>query len=186
MKTIGALAIQGDFKEHMALLHSMGVGCIEVRSISDMQKCSALIIPGGESTTISKLLSDSGLGKEIKSRAKKGMPVYGTCAGAIVIAKKVAGEKRFSPLGLIDIEVERNAYGRQADSFESEIDFAGGKIRGVFIRAPLITKIGKGVEALATLNGRPVLVRQGKIIAGTFHPELAGERAVHELLLGLL
>ncbi len=206
-KAVGVLALQGDFREHVLLLHSMGAGATEVRNRADLERCSALIIPGGESTTMSKLMHGSGLDVEITKRVKNGMPLYGTCAGAIVIARKVAGEKRFRPLGLIDIEVARNAYGRQVDSFESEVevkamhrgrgagrrgDIAVGagpagqvKIKGVFIRAPVIKKAGRGVEVLATLDKRPVLVRQGNVIAGTFHPEIAGETAVHKLLVGI-
>ncbi len=190
--TIGVLALQGDFEEHMHLLHSIGAGAAEIRSRPDLSKCAALIIPGGESTTISRLMLGTGLDKEIKSRVRKGMPVYGTCAGAILVAKKVLGEKRFRPLGLIGIEVERNAYGRQVDSFEANVEMKNvnrddpRKIRGVFIRAPVFRRIDKSVEVLASFGGRPVLVRQGNVIAGTFHPEIAGEKAVHELLLRLI
>src|SRR3989338_3010003 len=122
---VGVLALQGDFKEHLDLLRSMKAEAREVRTISDLRECSALIIPGGESTTISNLLDSSGLGAEIKKRAGKGMPIYGTCAGAIIIARKVLREKMFRPLNLIDIEVERNAFGRQVDSFEAEIEVKG-------------------------------------------------------------
>lgn len=186
-KTVGVLALQGDFLEHERILSTLHANSVQVRNKEDLVQCSALIIPGGESTTISHLLSTTGLDSEIKKRVSVGMPLYGTCAGAILIAKKVVGEKRFRPLGLIDIEVERNAYGRQVDSFEAELDTKfGKKIHGIFIRSPVIKKIASRVEVLAALGKRPVLVKQGKIIAGTFHPELAGETAVHKMFLGLV
>tara|TARA_Y100000310_G_C20703935_1_gene832874 strand:+ start:11014 stop:11571 length:558 start_codon:yes stop_codon:yes gene_type:complete len=183
---IGVLALQGDFFEHIQILKSMKIKSIEVRNKSDLEKCSALIIPGGESTTIGKLLKISGLDKEIKKRAKKGMPIYGTCAGAIVLAKKVLNEKEFSPLGLIDVEIKRNAYGRQVDSFEAEINIKGvGRLNGVFIRAPVISKVGKA-EILAKFDGKPVLVKQGNILIGTFHPETEKETVLHDLLIQMI
>ncbi len=180
---VGVLAIQGDFAEHQRSIESLGLEAFQVRVKADLQKCSALIIPGGESTTIAKLISDNGLASAIISFAKKGNPVYGTCAGAIVIAKKVLGEKRFRPLNLIGIEVARNAYGRQVDSFEAEIEVKGaGKMNVVFIRAPIITKIGKGVEVLASFEGKPVLVRHKNVLVGTFHTELGANTGLHSLL----
>lgn len=187
MARIGVLAMQGDFKEHLDVLHSLDANAIEVRSREDFAKCDALIIPGGESTVISKLISDLGIDTEIKKRAKRGMPLYGTCAGAIVCAKKITGEKRFRPLGLIDIEVARNAYGRQQDSFEAGLEIKGvGKIKAAFIRAPVFSKTGKKVEVLASFGGKPVLVRQKNVIAGAFHPEIEGEHAIHKLFLRML
>ena len=184
---VGVLALQGDFREHLELLRSMKAEAREVRSVQDLRECSALIIPGGESTTISNLLDSSGLGAEIKKRAGKGMPIYGTCAGAIIIARKVLREKMFKPLNLIDIEVERNAFGRQVDSFEAEIEVKGlGKLNGVFIRAPVIKKAGKKAEVLASFNGKPVLVRQGNILAGTFHPEAEHNTKIHEFFLEMI
>jgi len=184
---IGVLALQGDFLEHIQILDSMKVKAIEVRSKKDLDKCSALIIPGGESTAIGKLLVTSGLDKEIKKRVAKGMPLYGTCAGAIVAAKKVLKEKEFKPLKLIDVEIKRNAYGRQVDSFEAEVEVKGiGKLNGVFIRAPVISKVGKKVEVLAEFEGKPVLVKQGKVLVGTFHPETERETALHKLLIQML
>jgi len=181
---IGVLALQGDFREHIQILKLMKIKSIEVRSKKDLDNCSALIIPGGESTTIGKLLSISGLDKEIKKRVKKGMPVYGTCAGAIVLAKKILNEKEFSPLGLIDVEIKRNAYGRQVDSFEAEIEIKGiGKLNGVFIRAPKIVKKGKKVEVLAKFEGKPVLVKQGNILIGTFHPETEENSEIHQIFV---
>ena len=187
MNAIGVLALQGDFAEHILLLNEHKIHSLEVRSLEDLKKCSALIIPGGESTTMSYLMETSGLGKEIKRRVRAGMPFYGTCAGAIVAAKKVLGEKRFEPLGLIDIEIKRNDYGRQVDSFEAELEVKGaGKVNGVFIRSPIIKKIGKGVEVLASFEGKPVLVRQKNILVGTFHPETEKDFFAHKILLGML
>ncbi len=181
------LGLHGDFREHLALLKEHGVPCIEVRSAADLARCSALIVPGGESTAIARLLESSGLGREIRKRVAGGMPFYGTCAGAIIAAKKVVGEKRFEPMKLIDIEVERNFYGRQADSFEAEVLVKGiGTVNGVFIRAPVIKRTGKGVEVLGTLEGKPVLVRQGNVIAGTFHPETEKNFFAHRMLLEML
>ncbi|VVB99513.1 Pyridoxal 5'-phosphate synthase subunit PdxT [uncultured archaeon] len=186
MVLVGVLALQGDFREHLALLKEKFIPAIEVRSIADLQKCTCLIIPGGESTTIAKLLETSGLAKEIKKRVSKGMPFYGTCAGAILAAKKVAGEKRFRPLGLIDIEIGRNAYGRQVDSFETGLDVKGhGRLNGIFIRAPVIRKIGKEVEVLAEFEGHPVLVCEGNVLVGTFHPETEKNFFMHKMLLGM-
>ncbi|HLC92722.1 MAG TPA: pyridoxal 5'-phosphate synthase glutaminase subunit PdxT [archaeon] len=186
-KTIGVLGLQGDFSEHIAALHHIGAHALEVRSKADLDQCSALIIPGGESTTISILLQKSGLDSEIKKRVAKGMPFYGTCAGAIVAAKKVIGEGRFTPLGLIDIAVKRNDFGRQVDSFEAKVDVKGhGEVNGVFIRAPRIIKIGKKVEVLAKSGKEPVLVRQGNVLAGTFHPETEGDFFAHRMLLKMI
>ncbi|MEM4262000.1 MAG: pyridoxal 5'-phosphate synthase glutaminase subunit PdxT [Candidatus Diapherotrites archaeon] len=180
---VGVLALQGDFLEHCLLLSSLNVGFVEVRRASELDKCNALIIPGGESTVISKLLLETGLDQEIKKRVKKGLPLLGTCAGAIISAKRVRSEDRFSPLGLIDIEIERNSYGRQIDSFETELSVQGKKIRGIFIRAPVIRKVGAKVKVLASFDNTPVLVKEKNVIVSTFHPELVGEKFVHELLL---
>ncbi|HIH09118.1 MAG TPA: pyridoxal 5'-phosphate synthase glutaminase subunit PdxT [Candidatus Diapherotrites archaeon] len=184
MKPIGVLALQGDFFEHIRLLTEHDVPAIEVRSRGDLAKCSALIIPGGESTTMAHLMQTAGLEGGIKKRVAEGMPFYGTCAGAILAAKKVIGEKRYRPLGLIDICVERNAYGRQADSFEAALEVKGeGKMNGVFIRSPVIKKAGKKVEVLSSLSGKPVLVRSGNVLCGTFHPETESQFLCHKLLL---
>jgi len=183
---VGVLALQGDFVEHIQILKLMKIDFVEVRNKNDLEKCSALIIPGGESTVIAKFLSTTGLDKEIKKRVKSGMPIYGTCAGAIILAKKVVGEKKFEPLGLIDVEIKRNAYGRQIDSFEAEMSIENKKINGVFIRAPIISKIGKKVEVLIKLDKKPVLVKQGNILIGTFHPESEGITIIHRLFLDLI
>lgn len=169
--TIGVLALQGDFAEHLAALRKLKIPYIEVRTIADIKKTTGLIMPGGESTTIGKLLVSTGLDGWLKTHAKKGYAVYGTCAGAILLSK----------LGLINIQVKRNAYGRQLDSFDEPIQSKQfPKLRGVFIRAPIFTAIGKNVTVLATHNKQPVLVQQGKILAGSFHPELTDNLAVHQ------
>jgi len=186
MVVVGVLALQGDFAEHIKVLELMKINALEVKTKFDLDKCSALIIPGGESTTIGKLLTISELGKEIKKRVSNGMPFYGTCAGAIVAAKKVINEKEFTPLGLIDVVIERNAYGRQTESFEAEVHIKNEKINGVFIRAPVIKKIGKKVEILAKFEKNPVLVKQGRVIIGSFHPETEGKTIVHKLLISLI
>lgn len=175
-RTIGVLALQGDFAEHITALRKLKITCAEVRNVDDIKKTNGLIIPGGESTTIGKLLVSTGLDLWLKTRAKKGYAIYGTCAGAILLAK----------LKLIDIDVKRNAYGRQLDSFDEPIEVKTRLIaslheplRGVFIRAPKITRLGKNVQMLASHRGDAVLVQQGNILAGTFHPELTDNLAVH-------
>ena len=184
---VGVLALQGDFREHASILRFIGVEAMEVRSTEELRKCSALVIPGGESTTISTLLESTGLGEEIRKRVFSGMPVYGTCAGAIVLAKSVLRETRFKSLGLIDIDVERNAFGRQVDSFECNLEVKGvGSMNAVFIRSPRIMRAGPGVEVLASLGNEPVLVKQGNVIAGTFHPETARNSEIHGLFVKLI
>ncbi len=198
MSVVGVLAFQGDFQEHIAVLHSMHVPAIEVRSLADLSKVGALIIPGGESTVMSKFLEETEVGEEIIRRVRKGVEgkeskeswirplfVYGTCAGAILLSKKVTGKNAPRPLGLIDITIDRNAYGTQIDSFETEIRVTGirEKIPVSFIRAPKITRIGKGVEVLAEYKGSPILVRQGRVLAGTFHPEVREDVRVHCMFL---
>lgn len=174
--TIGVLALQGDFAEHLAVLRKLHIPCAEVRTIADIKKTAGLIMPGGESTTMSNLLHSSGLDVWLKTQVKKGYAVYGTCAGAILLAK----------LKLIDITVQRNAYGRQLDSFEEPIQSkAFPKLRGVFIRAPIITRVGKNVQILASHESRPVLVQSGNILAGTFHPELTDNVTVHRYFAAL-
>ncbi len=186
LMVIGVLAFQGDFSEHIAVLHSLHVPAIEVRSLSDLSKVGALIIPGGESTVIAKFLEETGVGKETTKRVKaETLSVYGTCAGAIVLSKKVTGKNSPRSLGLIDITIDRNAYGTQLDSFEADIRVKGiqGKIPVSFIRAPKITRVGKSVEVLAEHEGIPVLVRQGRVLTGTFHPEVRLAVRIHRLFL---
>jgi 5'-phosphate synthase pdxT subunit len=180
----GVLALQGDFREHAKAFAEAGATPIEVRTPDDLSKVDCLAIPGGESTTISKLARSAGLVEPIVKRASEGMPVLGTCAGMIVMAKRVEGLEPL--LDLVDITVRRNAYGRQVDSFETDLDVEGvdHPVRGVFIRAPVVEEVGEGVLVLAEHEGRPVVLEQGNLIVASFHPELVGETRLHEYLLG--
>ena len=178
---IGVLALQGDFREHIRAVSSAGHESIAVRRPEELNEVEALILPGGESTTIALLASSYQLMEPIKERIAQGMPIYGSCAGMILLADRVIdgveGQKTF---GGIDMTVRRNAFGRQVDSFEGEIEFAGKSLNGVFIRAPWVEEVGSGVEVLAISNGHPVAVRQGKLLATSFHPELTGDLTVHQ------
>lgn len=181
---IGVLALQGDFKEHCVAVTKAGAMAKEVRTIADAEQTQGMILPGGESTTIGKLLESTKLNGWIKRKAKQGYPVYGTCAGCILISKTVDSEYS---LQLIDISVQRNAYGRQLDSFETELQsIVFPKLLGVFIRAPRILNVGRGVTILAHHINEPVLVQQDNILAGTFHPELSHSLAVHTYFVTLV
>ncbi len=175
---IGVLALQGDFAEHIAVLESCGYRHFTVRSCMDLEQADALIIPGGESTTMLKLIDRYELRDAMVKRMESGMPVFGTCAGAIVLADRVSDGER--TLGVWDMQVERNAYGRQAESFEADIEVPGldEPVRGIFIRAPIITD-AVGTTVMATYRDQPVLVRKDNLLAATFHPELAGETRIH-------
>jgi 5'-phosphate synthase pdxT subunit len=178
----GVLALQGDFREHAAMFAEGGATPVLVRTPEELATVDCLAIPGGESTTISKLARRFELVEPIRARASEGMPVFGTCAGMIVMATEVDGGEPL--LSLIDIGVVRNAYGRQVDSFESDVEVAGvGPVRGVFIRAPQVARVGEGVEVLAVHAGVPVLVRQGNLLAAAFHPEVAGDPRLHRSVL---
>ncbi len=187
---VGALALQGDFREHLAMLASLGVQGVEVRTPEELAAVDALIIPGGESTTIGKLADLYGLIDPIRRRVAEGMPILGTCAGMIFLASGTTGPDQ-PQLAVLDVVVERNAFGRQVESFEADLAIAGRDepVHAVFIRAPWIHKTGAAVEVLASVvdpaNGedRPVVVRQGNILATSFHPELIGETWIHELLV---
>jgi 5'-phosphate synthase pdxT subunit len=178
---IGVLALQGDFREHLVAAAGAGHETIAVRRPDELKVIDALILPGGESTTIALLASSYQLMAPIKERISQGMPVYGSCAGMILLADRVIdgveGQKTF---GGINMTVRRNAFGRQVDSFEGEISFAGKLVNGVFIRAPWVEEVGSGVEVLAVSNGHPVAVRQGRLLATSFHPELTGDLTVHQ------
>ncbi len=184
MTTIGALAVQGDFREHRQALNRLGVDAPEIRLPSQLDGLDGLIIPGGESTTIVQLIDIYGFREPLLEKAREGMAVWGTCAGMIVIADRLA-DPRPDPLRLMDIEVSRNAFGRQVDSFEADLDFqeiGDAPFHGVFIRAPVVTGVGASVKVLARLDdGRPVAVRQGKFLATAFHPELTGDDRIHQL-----
>jgi 5'-phosphate synthase pdxT subunit len=183
---IGVLAIQGDFLEHQQVLERIGAEVLEVRLPKQLDGLDGLIIPGGESTTIVQLMDIFGFREVIREKARSGMPIWGTCAGMIVLANKLT-DHRPDPLKVMDIEVSRNAFGRQIDSFETDLDIKGidgPPFKAVFIRAPVVNKIGKTVKLLALLqDGRPVAVRQGKLLATSFHPELTNDTRFHELFV---
>jgi 5'-phosphate synthase pdxT subunit len=186
MVKVGVLALQGDFREHVRVLAAVGAAPVEVRTPSHLGDVEALVIPGGESTTIGKLARSAELVEPIRRRAGGGMPILGTCAGMIVMADRVIDGDPL--LQLMDVTVRRNAYGRQVDSFEAEVNVADldHPVRGVFIRAPWIEETGPEVETLAEHEGRPVVLRQGRLLAASFHPELVGETGLHDVLLSLL
>jgi 5'-phosphate synthase pdxT subunit len=181
---VGVLAIQGSFREHIDVVKSMGYKVIEVRHPEDLKDVTHFIMPGGESTTMAKLMKIYGLDDEIVKKVKEGMSVFATCAGMILLSKNISYS-----LNLTDIEVDRNAYGRQLDSFETTIldidkdEFGFDKMEAVFIRAPRIKKIGLDTQVLASIEGDPVLVRENKIILASFHPELTSDRSVYEYFL---
>jgi pyridoxal 5'-phosphate synthase pdxT subunit len=176
---VGVLALQGDFAEHLEILKSCGYSSLTVRSNEDLEKVESLIIPGGESTTILKLIDRYEMRDPLTKRIAGGMPVFGTCAGAIVLADRVSDGER--TLGVVPLELERNAYGRQRESFEADLDVPelGATVRGIFIRAPVIIDAGPAT-VMAKWADRPVLVRSGKVLLSTFHPELAGELRIHK------
>jgi 5'-phosphate synthase pdxT subunit len=183
----GVLGLQGDFAEHLATLDRLGVEAVDVRRPEQLDEIDALIIPGGESTTIGKLAQQYGIIEKLRDRAAEGMPVWGTCAGAIFMAKDVPGHPH--PLAsLIDMTVERNAFGRQVDSFEADLDvpvLGSDPFHAVFIRAPVITRVGPGVEVLARTGDAVVAVRQGRLLATSFHPELTHDERFHRYFLSL-
>ena len=183
MVTVAILALQGAFIEHEHVLDRLGVDRFEIRQRSDLERpFDALIIPGGESTVIGKLLKDLGILSPLRDRIEKGLPVFGTCAGLIVLSKNVIGG--VPSLATMDITVKRNAYGRQLGSFYTEDGFDGiGKIPMTFIRAPYIDSVGKDVEVLSEVDGRIVAARQGKQLVTTFHPELTEDLSVHRYFL---
>lgn len=181
--------MQGAFALHLAVLEGLGVGATEVRVPDDLEACDALVMPGGESTTMSKLLESSGLFEPIARRLEAGMPVFGTCAGMILLAAEVVdGRSDQRSFGAVDVTVRRNAYGRQIDSFETDIAVAGldAAFHAVFIRAPRIERCGDDVEVLAMHDGAPVLVRSNAVMAASFHPELTADDRVHRLFLDTL
>ena len=184
---IGVLSLQGDFREHLQTLGAIGVEGVEVRLPNDLDGLSGLILPGGESTTMRRLIERWGLRQPILDFAARGAPLFGTCAGMIVLAREIAGEPPILPL--LDVTVERNAFGRQLDSFEGDLSvpvLGDTPVHGVFIRAPIIDRTGPGVDVLARLDdGRIVAVRERNLVATAFHPELAGETRFHRLLAAM-
>ncbi|MEJ5230140.1 MAG: pyridoxal 5'-phosphate synthase glutaminase subunit PdxT [Pseudothermotoga sp.] len=185
---IGVLGLQGDFREHLWALQKLQVEAIVVKTVEDLKKVKGLIIPGGESTTIGRLARMTGIADELKKRVSEGMPVYGTCAGMILLAKKIANYPTQYSFNLMDITVERNAYGRQVESFEAalEIPAIGGTFKAIFIRAPKIVECGKNVQILATYDGSPVLVQQNNLLAGSFHPELGEDLRIHQYFIRMV
>ena len=187
--TVGVLALQGDFQEHCTALRTLGVSAVEVRKADELDAVDALIIPGGESTSMAKLMDAYEMRAPLQAFPHSGRPLWGTCAGLILMASRLE-EDRPEPLGLMDVIVRRNGFGRQIDSFETELEITGipgDPVHAVFIRAPLIVETGPGVETLAALaDGTPVVVRQGNLLASAFHPELTRDTRVHRYLLGML
>jgi pyridoxal 5'-phosphate synthase pdxT subunit len=189
---VGVLALQGDVREHLAALRDAGADAISVRRSDELDTVDGLVIPGGESTTMSHLLRELDLLEPLRARLASGLPAYGACAGMILLASEIldAGVvgREAVPLGGIDITVRRNAFGRQVDSFEGDVAFSGfdEPVYGVFIRAPWVERVGNGVEVLASAAGHPVAVRQGAVLATAFHPEMTGDRRIHRLFVDIV
>ncbi|MBP6963276.1 MAG: pyridoxal 5'-phosphate synthase glutaminase subunit PdxT [Armatimonadetes bacterium] len=186
--TIGVLALQGAFQKHIEALQNCGAEAIAVRTAQELARVSGLIIPGGESTTVGKLMARYGLDAKITEAAHQGMPIYGTCMGLIVMARDIVGSDQ-PRLGLMDVTVLRNAFGRQVDSFEADLDISEigpPPVRAVFIRAPYIVHAGADVRVLATCDDKIVLVRQGNLLGGAFHPELTGDARLHGYFIGMV
>ncbi|CAN5460391.1 pyridoxal 5'-phosphate synthase glutaminase subunit PdxT [soil metagenome] len=192
LRRVGVLALQGDTREHLAALTEAGAEALTVRRRAELDSVDALVIPGGESTAMSHLLREFDLLEPLRARLADGMPAYGSCAGMILLASEIldAGTpgREAMPLGGIDMTVRRNAFGRQVDSFEGDIDFIGldSSVHAIFIRAPWVERVGEGVEVLARAAGHPVAVRQNKVLATAFHPEMTGDRRVHKLFVDSL
>ncbi|MGO8939480.1 MAG: pyridoxal 5'-phosphate synthase glutaminase subunit PdxT [Mycobacterium sp.] len=189
---IGVLALQGDTREHLAALREAGADSLTVRRQSELDAVDGLVIPGGESTTMSHLLLDLDLLEPLRRRLADGLPAYGACAGMILLASEIldagASGRKALPLTGIDMTVRRNAFGRQVDSFEGDIAFEGldGPVRAVFIRAPWVERVGAGVQVLARAAGHVVAVRQGAVLATAFHPEMTGDRRIHRLFVDIV
>jgi 5'-phosphate synthase pdxT subunit len=181
---VGVLALQGDYAAHAALLQSLGHEPRQVRRCRDLDSLAALVIPGGESTTLLNLMADEPWFEALRSFHDRGGFLFGTCAGAILLAREVSGKAQPS-LGLLDAAIDRNAYGRQLDSFEADLEIpgTGTRVKAAFIRAPRFTALGPGALVLARHEGVPVLVREGRVLAATFHPEITGDLCVHRLFL---
>jgi 5'-phosphate synthase pdxT subunit len=191
---IGVLALQGDVREHLRVLESLGARPVAVRRLSELAECAGLVLPGGESTTIAKLARIFDLLDPLRERIRSGLPVFGTCAGMILLADRIEdGIEGQETLGGLDITVRRNAFGRQVDSFETNLDFAGmtDPVHAVFIRAPWVEAAGDGVEVLAKVGegpaaGKIVAVRQGPLMATSFHPEVGGDSRIHRVFVDLV
>ncbi|MCG7611306.1 glutamine amidotransferase subunit PdxT [Mycolicibacterium sp. (ex Dasyatis americana)] len=189
---VGVLALQGDTREHLAALREAGAEAVTVRRLSELEGVDALVIPGGESTAMSHLLREFELLEPLRARIAAGLPCYGSCAGMILLAGEIADAgadgRAAVPLKGIDMTVRRNAFGRQVDSFEGDIDFEGldTPVHAVFIRAPWVERVGAGVKVLARAAGHIVAVRQGSMLATSFHPEMTGDRRIHKLFVDSL
>jgi 5'-phosphate synthase pdxT subunit len=191
---IGVFALQGDVREHLRMLGGLGVAAIGVRRPAELEQCDGLVIPGGESTTMAKLARTIELFEPLRDRIKHGMPTFGTCAGMIMLADRIEdGAHDQETLGGLDITVRRNAFGRQVDSFEGDLDVEGldAPVHAIFIRAPWVEAVGEGVEALARVDhgpaaGRIVAVRQGPLMATSFHPEVGGDARIHRMFVDLV
>ncbi|HZD73539.1 MAG TPA: pyridoxal 5'-phosphate synthase glutaminase subunit PdxT [Actinomycetota bacterium] len=185
--TIGVLAYQGDVREHRRILDGLGVPSLEVRTLADLDRLDGLIVPGGESTVIGKLTERYGLLEPLRSRARAGFPILGTCAGMIFMAREVEGPPQ-QLLGVLDMRVRRNAFGPQVASFEAEVDVKGidgGPVSAAFIRAPWASETGPDVEVIAEIDGRVIGARQGNLLAVAFHPELTGDTRLHRWFVDL-
>jgi len=186
---VGVLALQGDFAEHIAALRKLGADAREIRTAAQLNAADALIVPGGESTSMAKLMDAYELREPLREFARSGRPVWGTCAGLILLAKRLV-EERPEPLGLMDVIVTRNGFGRQVESFETELDIAsvdGGAFHAVFIRAPIVVEVGPGVETIAQLDdGTIVAARQDNLLATAFHPELTDDPRMHRSFLRMV
>jgi 5'-phosphate synthase pdxT subunit len=189
---IGVLALQGDTREHLSALADAGAEAVTVRRRKELDAVDALVIPGGESTTMSHLLQEFELLEPLRQRVSDGLPVYGSCAGMILLATEIvdagADGRQALPLRGIDMTVRRNAFGRQVDSFEGDIEFVGLEtpVHAVFIRAPWVERVGEGVQVLARAADHAVAVRQGRMLATAFHPEITGDRRVHRLFVDII
>ena len=190
MSDIGVLALQGDVREHVAALVACGVRAMPVRRPVELDGVDAMVLPGGESTTMSRLLTTFELLEPLRSRIAAGMPTYGSCAGMILLAREVLdGRPDQQQLGGLDVVVRRNAFGRQVDSFETDLEVTGvpdGTVRAVFIRAPWVERTGPDVTVLARVGEHPVAVRQGRVLATSFHPEVSGDDRLHTLFLQMV
>ncbi len=189
---VGVLALQGDTREHLVALRDAGADSVSVRRREELDAVDALVIPGGESTTMSHLLRELDLLQPLRDRLADGFPAYGACAGMILLASEIldagVGGREAVPLHGIDMTVRRNAFGRQVDSFEGDVEFSGFNepVRGVFIRAPWVERVGDGVQVLARAAGHAVAVRQGRVLATAFHPEMTGDRRIHRLFVDIV
>ncbi|TNM39490.1 pyridoxal 5'-phosphate synthase glutaminase subunit PdxT [Nocardioides albidus] len=189
MPSIGVFALQGDVREHLQTLTALGADAFPVRRPAELARCDGLVLPGGESTTMAKLARTFELLEPLRSRVREGMPTFGTCAGMILLADRIeGGTADQETIGGLDVTVRRNAFGRQVDSFEADLAFAGlaDPVHAVFIRAPWVERTGPGVEVLAEAQGHPVAVRQGRLMATSFHPEVEGDGRVHRVFLDLV